>query len=140
MAPAKSEFIADLLLYVLNNEPNLQLYFGIISTTVKKAEAKGELDKTFTREILDPSYVRQPISFTKPKDDFVKLVESIQFARTTQKWEKITHFGVFDAKIGGNMLLLKPTGTVITVEIGEIVTIQSDEFYLYTGHNTHIIP
>lgn len=140
MNPAKSEFTADLLLHVLANEPGVQLYFGILSSSIKKAEVKGDEDKVFTKEIADPLYARQPVAFTKPNHSFVKLVNDIHFPRTSQKWDKVTHFGVFDAPTGGNTLLLKPTGSVTSVESGEIVAILSSEFSLYVGQNAFTIP
>lgn len=137
MVPAKSEFTADLLLHVLANEPDVQLYFGVLSSSVVKAVVKGEEDKAFTAEMSDPLYARQPVTFTKPNKGFVRLVNDIQFPRTSQRWDKITHFGVFDAPKGGNMILLKPTGGVTSVEAGEIVAILASEFNLYVGHSQH---
>lgn len=139
MIPAKSEFTADLLLNVMATEPGLQLYFGVLSSFVKKAEVKGEDDKVVTKEILDQTYCRQPVTFTKPKNDTIKIVSDLQFPRSSQRWEKLTHFAVFDAPNGGNVLLLKPTGGVTTVDTGEIVVILASEFSLYVGHNTTTI-
>ncbi len=135
MIPAKIEFNADLLLYILKNEPEVQLYFGILSSFNKKMPFKGEEDKVFTTEISDPSYIRQPVSFVKFQDDFVKLTSTIRFPRSSKKWERVTHFGIFDAAKNGNMVLLKPTGSITSIEPGEITTILETDFCLYVGHN-----
>jgi hypothetical protein len=136
MFPAKSEFTAELLLSVLNNEPELQLYFGILSSIIKKVVIKGEDDKIVKKEITDAYYARQPISFTKPKDNYVKITEDIRFPRTSQKWERVTHFGIYDAAKGGNMLLLKQVGSALNVDAGDVVTIHANEFILYVGHGS----
>lgn len=134
MIPAKSEFPADLLLYVLVNEPELPLYLGLCVSVVKPANDKEDA-KVTTLEIADPSYLRQPAAFTAPEAGFLKLTHNIQFPRATNRWDRVTHFAVYDAPKGGNMLLLKPTGGVTNVDAGEIVAIMASEFLLYVGHS-----
>lgn len=136
MNPAKSEFTADLLLYVLANEPDLPLYFGVYVSAIKPPLAKGEENRVVTSEVADPAYRRHSVRFVNTKNGFLTLEHDIQFPRASEKWDRVTHFAVFDAPKGGNLLLLKPTGGVTTVDAGEIVAILASEFMLYVGHNT----
>lgn len=127
----KGEFIADLLINVLMTEPNIPLYLGFLVSEV--TGQKEPLVKTY--EIADPAYARQKVSLTPITDGFVHMLHDIQFPRAAKRWEKITHYAIFDAPKDGNMLLLRTTGGVSTIDSGEIVSILAAEFQLYVGHN-----
>lgn len=135
MIPAKSEFVADLLLSVMETEPELKLYFGILFSSFSVKEAKEEVGKVFTKEITDSGYARQPVVFTKPKNGLVGLVNDIKFPKMNQRWRNVTHYAIFDDCKDGNMLLLKPIGMIVTIEPGEIAGILANEYTLYVGYN-----
>ena len=133
MPVAKSEFTADLFINVLLNEPYIPLYMGFFVSEVNGGEKDPQLK---TSEVTEPAYLRQRVQFSGIDSGFVRLLHDVQFPRASKKWEKVTHFGIFDAERDGNLILLKPTGSVTTVEVGEIIAILANEFQLYVGHNS----
>jgi len=131
MSVAKSEFTADLLISILTNEPNLPLYMGLLVS-----EVNGDKEpQVKTSEVADPAYQRQQVCFSAIEGSFVQLLHDIQFPKASRKWERVTHFGVWDSHAGGNLVLLKPTGGVNNVEVGEAIAILTTEFQLYVGQN-----
>ena len=137
MIRVKSEFTADLLLSVLKTEPTTPLFLGFCVSSVKVCPADGQT-VAVTAEVSDPAYSRRPVSFSRPDGGgVVRLRGDVQFPRAGCRWERVTHFGVFDALQGGHRLLLKPTGGVTTVEIGDVATVLASDFVLYLGGNDY---
>jgi len=133
MSVAKSEFTADLLISVLVNEPEVPLYMGFLVSEVNELPKDNPQLRTF--EVTDPAYLRQKVQFSCIDGSFVRLLYDIQYPKATKQWFRVTHFGIYDAEKGGNLLCLKPTGSVTNVEVGEIIAIMANEFQLYVGSN-----
>jgi hypothetical protein len=131
---AKSEFTADLLLYVLMHEPEVPLYM-----TLFVSEVNGEKEPQLrTHEVNDPNFCRHRVKFSPINCGFVKLLHDVQFPRATKPWGRVTHFAIYDAQKGGNLLLLKPTGGVTGVDVGEIIAILAAEFSLFVGFSPYL--
>jgi hypothetical protein len=131
MNQPKSEFNADLLLWVFAREPYLPLYIGLVASL-------GIMPGTpvTINEVSGGGYERCPIKFRPVENGFAGIVEDIKFPTTKSRWRNITHLAIYDAKEGGNRLLLKPCGGYTTIEIGESVSFMADEFRLFVGYNS----
>lgn len=59
-------------------------------------------------EVADPEYARQEINFSaiQQENDYAQISNSteIVFPFATQDWGTVTHFVIYDALTGGNML------------------------------------
>lgn len=72
----------------------------------------------------DGYYERQEISLGTPRTEgdaqVAKNSGTISFPAFSS-WGKVTHFGIFDAKTGGNLLLSGDLTPVVTVHKGDVL-------------------
>lgn len=117
------------------------LYLGLIS-----AVTDGDAG-TVTELAVANGYAREVISFSAPAAKAMDNDVAIEFACITTDWSTVTHFGVWDASTGGN-LLWWGTMTNFTLEVGKTYTVAVDgvsvglanKFTTYLSHAmlTHI--
>lgn len=55
-------------------------------------------------EINQASYVRQPVAFNVPANGQTSNNTDILFPIANENWGNVTHIGIFDAKVAGNLL------------------------------------
>lgn len=56
-------------------------------------------------EVAGGSYVRQQASFVAPSDGATTNNADITYPIATADWGNVTHFGLYDAQTGGNLLI-----------------------------------
>jgi hypothetical protein len=97
-----------------------------IGLSTKTPTAAGE-------NVGEPSaggYARQTLSdiLNTPSDGVITNKSDITFAKSTASWGTVTHFVIYDAPTGGNLLMygaLSPTrmveeGTIMTIPAGSL--------------------
>lgn len=89
-------------------------------------------------EVNYAGYERQVITFTTPTHYSggigIKNDTQIEFAKSDRDAGTITHIGITDSKIGGNMLAYGEPTEVLSVAIGEApVFLQEEVIYYLTG-------
>ena len=76
-----------------------EYYIGVSTTA-------PNMDGTGVTEPKDSAYARVKVaSLTAPENGVVKNAADIPFADATQDWGTCTHFVMYDAKTGGNLLM-----------------------------------
>ena len=68
-------------------------------------------------EIVQGSYSRQIISFVEPVDGQTSNTEDVLFPIASEAWGTITHIGIFDSAVKGNILFKSPAEFVKTIDI-----------------------
>lgn len=81
-------------------EPSLPTaYYVGLSTTAPAADGTGVTEPT------DAAYARVLLTnMTAPEDGVVKNSVAIGFPDSTEDWGEVTHFVIYDAQTGGNLL------------------------------------
>jgi hypothetical protein len=55
-------------------------------------------------EVTGGSYTRKSATFGAPSDGASTISSAIEFDQATGSWGTVTHFGIYDASTGGNLL------------------------------------
>jgi hypothetical protein len=76
-------------------------------------------------ELSGDGYARTAVSFGTPSGGAVSNDADVVFPFATTYWPTVTHFGVFDASSGGNMLVYGVFNSLITILAGERLRITS---------------
>lgn len=75
-------------------------YYLGLSTTAPNVDGSNVTEPT------DTAYTRCELtSLSEPSDGMVQNEESVEFPDSTANWGTVTHFVVYDAQTGGNLLL-----------------------------------
>lgn len=124
---SKSDFLENKLLdHVLRNTaytPPATVYVGLF--TVAPSDAGGGTEVPSTN-----AYARQAATFAAASGGSTSNSVAITFPTATPAgWNTVTHFGIFDASSGGNLLrwgALVPSKTIgvgdaLTIPIGNLV-------------------
>ena len=86
-------------------------------------------DATPGREPDDPQYARQPITLAAPKQvgDIATAAtdRAYTFPAAFVNWGPVTHFGLFDAATGGNLLLYGELDQPLTIHKWEAPSIET---------------
>jgi len=75
-------------------------------------------------EPVGGSYARSQMSnvdWAEASGGAVSNAEAVEFAQATAPWGTITHFALYDAAVGGNLLAFGPLTDVRTVAAGDTV-------------------
>jgi hypothetical protein len=77
---------------------------------------------TAPNEVAGGAYARQPVDFTMAGSEPTVLSNDaiIEFPIATADWGNITHFAIWDAAVGGNMLIRKAVTVPKTILIGDV--------------------
>ena len=79
-------------------------------------------------ELTGNGYARQSISFDAAVSGTAENTAAAEFSPATASWGTVTHFGLFDASTGGNLLIhgaftvgkLIDTGDILKVSAGDL--------------------
>ena len=78
-------------------------------------------------ELSGSGYARQSVAFDAASSGTAHNSAVIEFPAATGSWGTITHFGVFDALTGGNLLVHGAFTTSKTIASGDIVRISAGD-------------
>jgi len=122
-----SDYLENALLdHVLNQNtytPPTTIYIAL-STADPQDDGSG---------VSEPSgggYARQPITFGAASNRRVTQDADVEFPQATADWGTVTHWALFDASTGGNMLAYGDLASAKTVYEGNVPTIASGEVYI----------
>lgn len=76
-------------------------------------------------EVSGGSYARTAATFAAPSDGSSDTNADVQFPQATGNWGTVTHFGLFDALTGGNLLYHGALTASKTIETGDVFKIAS---------------
>lgn len=99
MSDALSNYLENKLLDVVLSRGSYtahDVFIGLFTT--------DPTDAGTGTEVSGGSYVRQPVTFTAASGGAAGNTADIFFPVASSDWGTITHFALFDAKSGGNML------------------------------------
>jgi len=109
-----SDFLEDKLIdHVFRNTPYNApgtIYLALYSTD------PGE-DNSGT-ELSGSGYTRKAFTIDAPTNGISYNGSDITYDTATADWTTITHVGVFDASLGGNLLFYGPLSSPVTVTVG----------------------
>lgn len=100
-------------------------YYIGLSTTAPKMDGTGVTEPTsggYSRVKLD--------SLSQPSNGVLTNSNAILFEESSENWGLVTHFVIFDAASGGNLLMYDKLSTARTVEEATVVTIKSGSLEL----------
>lgn len=78
-------------------------------------------------EVSGNGYARQKGNFSAPASGVIASTGDITFPQATGAWGTITHFGVFDAVTGGNLLYYAALTSARSVLTGDTVKFPSGQ-------------
>ena len=76
-------------------------------------------------EVSGGSYAREIATFAAPSNGSSSTNADVQFPQATANWGVVTHFAIFDALSGGNMLYHGILTAAKTIETGDVFKIAS---------------
>jgi len=76
-------------------------------------------------EVSGGSYAREVVTFAAPSGGASSNDALVSFTPATASWGTVTHFGIYDASTGGNLLYWGALTVSKTVDNGDIFTIPS---------------
>lgn len=101
-----------------------RLYIGLSKTEPNLAGGN-------VTEPTGGSYARVALtSLSVPSDGLVSNTEATEFAESTAAWGTLTHYVIYDAATGGNLLMYGALTTSRTVEAGTILLFKTGELEL----------
>ena len=74
-------------------------------------------------EISGGSYARKDVTFGSPNDGVCTNSGAVEFAQATGSWGTVSHIGLHDAIVTGNLLFYTALTTSKTIESGDIFKI-----------------
>lgn len=86
-------------------------------------------------DVVEPSsalgYSRVALTvLSEPVDGVVSNTENVSFAESIGDWGTVTHYVIFDAPTGGNLLMYEALGTSRNVEADTIITLPTGSLVL----------
>ena len=78
-------------------------------------------------ELTGNGYARQSIAFDAAASGTTDNTSNVDFPAATGSWGTVSHYGLFDASTGGNLLIHGAFTTSKTVAIGDILRIAAGE-------------
>ncbi len=102
-------------------------YFIGLSTTAPSADGTN-----VTEPDSSVGYAREEITnLTEPEGGIVKNQHPITFSESSGSWGTITHYGVFDQKENGNLLMYGEVDPPRVVDVGTTMTIKDGVLQLF---------
>lgn len=74
-------------------------------------------------ELSGNGYSRQSVTFSTAASGTTSNSAAVEFAAATGSWGTVSHFGLFDASTGGNLLIHGAFNTQKSVATGDILKI-----------------
>ena len=78
-------------------------------------------------ELSGSGYARVAATFNAAASGTADNASAIQFAAATGSWGCVSHFGIFDASTGGNLLIHGAFTTAKTIASGDILKIDAGD-------------
>jgi len=78
-------------------------------------------------ELTGGSYARQSIAFDAAASGTTDNTSAVDFPVATANWGTVSHYGLFDASSGGNLLVHGAFASSKTVETGDVLRIGAGE-------------
>jgi hypothetical protein len=78
-------------------------------------------------ELTGNGYARQSIAFSAASSAVASNSGAVDFPAATASWGTISHFGLFDASTGGNLLIHGALTTSKLVDTGDILRISAGD-------------
>lgn len=120
---ALSDYLENALLnHVLRNTPYTPpaaVYIALYTSDPTDADTGTE--------VSGGAYARQPVTFSAPVNGVVSNTSDIVFPVATSNWGIITHIGLRDAAMGGNLLFHAPLAEPKQIQSG-------DQFIIKAGN------
>jgi len=94
-------------------------------------EAPG--DDASGTELSDPTdagYARRPITFAPFASGSISNNNTVDFGPSTGAWREVTHFGIYDASSGGNLLFYGKFDDPVTLAVDRVLRITSGSLTL----------
>ena len=104
-----------------------KFYIGL-STTAPNVGGTG-----VSEPVSGSGYARVELThLSEPQNGVITNTQSVEFEESTASWGTITHFVIYDAPTGGNLLMYGALSSSRTVEPQTIMTIKSGYLNLST--------
>jgi hypothetical protein len=84
----------------LNQVLQSNVYIGLFTSTPSRDNRQN-----LTIEVKDSLYQREQVQFGSASDGMASNITPVNFGRVLNSWGTITHFGIFDRKLNGNLLI-----------------------------------
>ncbi|WP_029100225.1 phage tail fiber protein [Brevibacillus thermoruber] len=104
------ELILNITLNGMAYTPPPQVFLALFTT--------DPTDAGVGNEVTGGGYARQQIGFDAPNNGATSNSADILFPIATTDWGTITHFGIYDASTGGNLLYHGPLTASKTIPAG----------------------
>lgn len=103
----------------------MNYYIGL-STTAPKIDGTGCIEPSSSA-----GYSRIKLEkLSEPENGVISNRESISFGESSDSWGTITHFVIYDAQTGGNLLMYDALTSPRSVEEATVVTIKNGSLLL----------
>ena len=76
-------------------------------------------------ELTGNGYTRKAITFGTASSGSIASNSAVEFDTATGSWGSVSHFGLFDASSGGNLLYHGAFSSAKTIETGDVLKISS---------------
>ena len=97
-------------------------------TTVYVGLSTGSFaDDNSGTELSGSGYTRQSAAFDAAVNGTADNTATIEFSAATASWGDVSHFGIFDASTGGNLLIHGAFTTTKTIATGDILRISAGD-------------
>lgn len=78
-------------------------------------------------ELTGNNYSRVAATFSAAASGTTSNSAAIEFAAATGTWGSISHFGIFDASVSGNLLIHGAFSSAKTIESGDVLKISTGD-------------
>ena len=76
-------------------------------------------------ELSGNGYTRKVVTFGTASSGSISSNSNVEFDDATGSWGSVSHFGIFDASSGGNLLYHGAFSSAKTIEVGDVLKISS---------------
>lgn len=102
-------------------------YYVALSTTTPNTDGTGVTEPPTSSS----GYARVELtSLSAPADGVIKNSSAVSFAESLSDWGVITHYAVYDAETGGNLLFYNALEAPRTAEAGTLLMFKANELTL----------
>lgn len=97
-------------------------------TTVRIGLSTGSFgDDNSGTELTGNGYARQAITFAAASSGSAATNATVTFPTATGSWGSVSHYGIFDAASGGNLLIHGAFASAKTIGTGDVFRINSGD-------------
>jgi len=97
-------------------------------TTVRIGLSTGSFgDDNSGTELSGNGYARQAITFAAASSGSAATNATVTFPTATGSWGSVSHYGIFDAASGGNLLIHGAFASAKTIGTGDVFRINSGD-------------